>query len=161
MAGGNPGPGPRMIVVGDRHSGFVRKMARLAREHEIEMARCDDVWMAVAETARARGRRVLVTGTLEELARESGRFFGIAAVRRVRCCCVLGESAEPGRRGLLQALRSGVAVVSDADMPDVLDAWLNANGDHSPRSGLGSLSDDELRPTREEIMALLGHETDA
>ena len=158
---GNPGPGPCVVLVGARQSEFVQAMMRLAGEYELEAVVCDDLWMAVAETARAEGRRVLVAGRLETLAGEGGRFLEIAAARGVRCCCILADSTLHEGSGLLSALRTGAAVVSDREVPDVLERWLVATGDRGRSSEPAGVFDDELRPTREELIALLGPEGDA
>ena len=161
MSGDNPGSGPCMVVVGDRQSEFVRTAIGLAEERSLEAVVCDDLWMAVAETARANGRCLLVVGALEALSAEEGRFFRIAAARRIRCCCVLRASAVHERSGLLHALRAGAAVVSQEDLRDVLGSWLAVGGGHHSRRTSSGIADDELRPTREELIALLGPETDA
>ncbi len=89
MTGGSSGIDPCFVVVGDPCSEFVRTMVRLAREYQVEAVLCDDVYSAVAATARAAGRRTFVVGPIRELAKEDNRFFQIAETNSLRCCCLL------------------------------------------------------------------------
>lgn len=162
MAGGRSGLGPRVIVVGDPCSEFVRTMVRLAREHEVEVVPCDDAYSAVAEIGRLADRRALVVGALRELTRENGRFFELAAMDAMRCCCFLDIRTAAGRDGVLSASRAGAVVISDPrEAEDVLTEWLAGDGHRPGRLAPQDLLDDDLRATEAELSALLGHKTDA
>ncbi len=162
MAGGSLGLGPRVIVVGDPCSEFVRTMVRLAREHEVEAVPCDDAYSAVAEIGGLADRRALIVGTMRELTRENGRFFELAATDAIRCCCFLDTRTAAGRDGVLSASRAGAAVISDPrEAEDVLTEWLADDGRRPGRLAPQDLLDNDLRATEAELSALLGHKTNA
>ena len=162
MAGGSLGLGPRVIVVGDPCSEFVRTMVRLAREHEVEAVPCDDAYSAVAEIGGLADRRALIVGTMRELTRENGRFFELAATDAIRCCCFLDTHTAAGRDGVLSASRAGAAVISDPrEAEDVLTEWLADDGRRPGRLAPQDLLDNDLRATEAELSALLGHKTNA
>lgn len=162
MAGGSSGLGPRVIVVGDPCSEFVRRMVRRACEREVETVRCDDAYAAVAEMAGLTGRRALIVGTMRELARENGRFFEIAAADAIPCCCLLDPCAATGRDGILTASRAGATVIGDLrEAEEVLTEWLAGDGRRPGRLTPQDLLDDDLRATEAELSALLGPQTDA
>jgi hypothetical protein len=127
----------------------------------VEVTLCEDVWMAVVETARANGRRTLVVGRPEELAREGGQFFRVASPRSVRFCCVLERSTVREAEGLVLALQAGVSVVAQADVPDVVTRWLSNHAGAPSRAAPAPLANEHLRPTSEELIALLGPGTNA
>jgi hypothetical protein len=150
-----------MIVVGDPCSEFARTMVRLAREYQVEVVPCDDVYSAVAATARAAGRRTLVVGPMRELAREDSRFFQIAEMNSLRCCCLMEKGPMTGSSGMLRALRAGAAIVCDArEVRPIFKDWLAHGGHRAARRSLCDLADDDLRATEAELSALLGHGTD-
>lgn len=162
MAGGNSGLTPRMIVVGDARSEFVRETVRLANEYRVEAVQCDDVYATVAQAAQSAGRRVLIVGTMRELARENGRLFPLAATNAVRCCCLLEKGTVTGRAIVLAALRTGIAVAGESrEVRAILEDWLAGGGPRSGRPGLRDLLDDDLRATPAELSALLGQQIDA
>lgn len=161
MSGGSSGLDPCIIVVGDPCSEFVRAIVRLAREYEVETVQCDDVYSAVAATARATGRRALIVGAMRELAREDSRFFQIAEGNAWRCCCLLEKGPAAGCSGVLTALRAGVSIVGDArEVRPILRDWLADDGRRVARRSLCDLADEDLRATEAELSALLGHGTD-
>lgn len=162
MTGGNSEIGPCIVVVGDACSAFTRAMVRLAREHQVEAVQCDDVYSAVVATARARGRRVLIAGPMRELAREDSRFFQIAEMNSLRCCCLLEKGPVTGGSAMLMALRAGAAVVGDVrEVGPIFKDWLAHGGHRTTRRSLCDLADEDLRATEAELSALLGHGTDA
>ncbi len=157
MAGGNSGLTPRLIVVGDPGSELVREMVRLAREYEVEVVPCDDVYAAVAQVARSATRRVMIVGAVRELTKEEGRLFPVAAANAARCCCLIEKGTTMGRAALLAALRAGADIAGETrQVGAVLEDWLVGG-----RSDLRDLLDGDLRATPAELSALLGHETDA
>jgi hypothetical protein len=150
-----------MVVVGDPCSEFVRAMVRLAREYQVEAIHCDDVYSAVAATARAAGRRTLVVGPMRELAREDSRFFQLAEINALRCCCLMEKGPMAGSNGMLRALRAGAALVGDArEVRPIFTDWLNHGGDRPVHRSLCDLTTDDLRATEAELSALLGQGTD-
>jgi len=161
MTGGSSGLDPCMVVVGDPCSDLVRTVVRLAREWRVEIARCEDVYSAVAAAARAPDRRVLIVGTMREMAREQGRFFQIAGANGQRCCCLVDRdsAADPGP--VLVAVRSGARLTADVqEVKAILEDWL-AGGRPRPRhSDLSDLMEDDLRATEAELIALLGRPSD-
>lgn len=162
MTGGNPGIAPCLVVVGDPCSEFVRTMVRLAREYQVEAIPCDDVYSAVAATATTSGRRALVVGPIRELAREGSRFFQIAEMNSLRCCCLLDRGTLAGSVGMLAAARAGAAVVDDArEVRPVFQEWLTTGGHRAVRRSLCDLADEDLRATEAELSALLGQGADA
>ncbi len=162
MVGSSRGLAPRVLVVGDPESEFVRAMVRLAREHGVEPVPCRDVYAAVVEAAGARGRRTLILSQMRELSRENGRFFSLAAANDARCCCLLDAGVTVGRGVVCAALQAGAAVVGAApEVRTVLRGWL-ADGESSSRDlDLGNLQDDDLRATEAELRALLGRQVHA
>lgn len=161
MTGGSSGIDPCLVVVGDSCGEFARAMIRLAREYQVEAVLCDDVYSAVVATARASGRRTLVVGPMRELAREDSRFFQIAEMNSLRCCCLMEKGPLAGSSGMLRAMRAGAAIVGDVrEIKAIFKDWL-AHGGHRPvRKGLCDLADDDLRATEAELSALLGHGMD-
>lgn len=162
MAGGNSVLAPRMIVVGDARSEFVCETVRLADEYKVEAVQCADVYAAVAQAARSAGRRVLIVGTMRELARENGRLFPLAATNAVRCCCLLPKGTATGQATVLAALRAGVTVAGQTrEVRTILEDWLTGGGPRSGRPHRRDLLDDDLRATPAELSALLGQKFDA
>jgi hypothetical protein len=159
------------VVVGDPSSELVQTTMRLAREGEIGAVPCANVYAAVAQIAQAAGRRVLVAGTIQELARENGAFFRIAAAQAIPCCCLLDQTGPVGRKNLHAALAAGVRLVEAvADVRGVLKEWLatpqprgtpQVPQETSPPSERhrGDAADtpyEEFRATEAELSALLG-----
>jgi hypothetical protein len=134
----------------------------MVREYEVEAVQCDDVYAAVAQTARAAGRRAMIVGTMRELTRENGGLFPIAAANAAQCCCLLGKGTVIGRAALIAALRAGAAVAGESqEVRAVLEDWLAGGGRRSGQPDLRDLLDDDLRATPAELSALWGQETDA
>jgi hypothetical protein len=170
MAKDDPGLGSCVVVVGDPGGELVQTTVRLAREREMDATPCDNAYAAVAQMAKAAGRRILVVGPIAELARENGAFFRIAAAHAVRCCCLLGKSGPDGRENLLAALRAGAAILGDAqDVRGVLKEWLRTapsrGSPHVEQQALparrraqdaADASFEDLRATEAELSALLG-----
>lgn len=162
MKRGSSGLDPWVVVVGDPRSEFVQAMVRLSREHQVEVLRCEDVYSAVATMARAGGRRVLVVGAMRELAREGGRFFRIAEANAQRCCCLVRHDPSLDAGAMTAAIRSGVHLARDTqEVETVFQDWLSDGGRWVPRPSLADLRDEDLHATEEELIALLGHQTDA
>jgi hypothetical protein len=137
-------------------------MVRLAREYQIEAVQCDDVYSAVAATARAAGRRTLVVGSIRELSREDNRFFQIIEMNSLRCCCLLEKGPVPSSGGMLTAVRAGAAIVGETrEVRPIFKDWLANGGSRAVRRSLCDLADEDLRATEAELSALLGHGTDA
>ena len=105
MAADNLGLGSCVVVVGDPGGALVRTTVQLAREGDIDAVVCGDVYAAVAHLGRVVGRRVLAVGTMQELARENGIFFRIAAAHGISCCCLLDPTGPVGRQGLARRWR--------------------------------------------------------
>jgi hypothetical protein len=161
MTGGSSGIDPCFVVVGDPCSEFVRTMVRLAREYQVEAVLCDDVYSAVVATARAGGRTTLVVGSIRELAREDNRFFQLAEANSLRCCCLMEKGAVLESAGMLNAVRTGAAIVSEArEVRAVLKEWLATGGHRAVRKSLYDLAEEDLRATEAELAALLGQGTD-
>jgi hypothetical protein len=184
MAKDNSGLGSCLLVVGNPGGELAQTAASLAREAGIDAVACDDVYAAVTQIAKTADRRLLIAGRIQDLAREKGSFFRIAAAHAVRCCCLLDKAGPAGRAGdslhapshlgprtqdLLAAVHAGAAVLSDArDLRDILEEWLAPARRHdAPRSGPESSqaqrrtrdADDasygDLRATEAELSALL------
>lgn len=161
MTGGSSGVDPCLIVVGDPCSEFVRTMVRLAREYQVEAVLCEDVYSAVAAIARAAGRSALVVGPIRELAKEDNRFFQIAEANSLRCCCLVEKGPILESSGMLTAMRTGAAIVSEArEVRAILKEWLATGGHRAVRRSLYDLAEEDLRATEAELTALLGHGTD-
>jgi len=126
----------------------------VAAEYELAVARCDDVYSAVAELA-CRRRCALVVGRLAELTKENGQFFHVAARNEARCAVLL-EAAE--RRSVLTAVRAGAWLMDSADeLGAVVETWLTGPG-HPP--SLSRPAREEFRATEAELDALLGQDVD-
>jgi hypothetical protein len=172
--------GACVVVVGEPGGTLVRTMTRWAGEARIDVAPCENVYTAVARMAGLGGRRVLVVGTMQELARDNGSFFPLAAARAVRCGCLLDGGrpvrcpTEPrpdpsrwGTRELVAALRAGATIVHDVqDLRSLLTEWLAAPGrpatplpEQGTRPARRPASADALyedcRATETELRALL------
>lgn len=169
MVTDNTSPGPLVVVVGDPAGPIVSAVQRLAREGEVDVAACDNVYAAVVRIARATGRRVLVVGARRDLAREDNAFLQMATARGIRCCCLLDPADRSAREELLGALRVGVTVLGDVqDIRGLLPEWLGTppagDAEHSTRDA-GSAgcparatdgeSYEEFRATAAELNALL------
>lgn len=159
MVDGDLGRHLVVIVVATAHEALATSVARLAAGSEVELARCDDVYMAAAELALMRSPCILVVGRLCELAKEGGRFFAIAARNEARCCALVDAESPVKRHVVLAAMRAGVSVVGTLDeINGVFDAWLAGGGCHS--SDAVVCLDEEYRATEAELNALLGQESD-
>jgi hypothetical protein len=183
MAKDNSGLGSCIVVVGNPGGELAQTAASLAREAGIDAVACDDVYAAVTQIAKAADRRILIAGRIQDLAREKGSFFQIAAAHAIRCCCLLDRAGPAGRAGdahrdpsllgprtqdLLAAVHAGATVLSDAqDLRDIFEQWLAPARRHDPpRSGPESsqakrrtrdddASYEDLRATDAELSALL------
>ena len=158
-----------VVTVGGQSSGLAQTTVQLAREGQIDVVPCDNVYAAVAALARAAGRPILVVGEMEELARENNAFFRLLAARAVRCCCLLDRVRPTGHAGLRAALGAGATILADVrDVRGVLQEWLAAAGSHgTPRvtrnaahargraDASGDPAYEDLRATEEELSALL------
>ncbi len=170
MARGNSGLGSCVIVVGEAGSAFVETAVRLAGASRLEALRCADIYAAVAALAGAAGRRLLVVGPIQDLARENGSFFDLAAAHAACCCGLLDGNRPAGPEHLRPALRAGAVLIGAAsDLQGVLQDWLTrapppglprAARKASPagrpaRAGADTTFED-LRATEAELNALLG-----
>ena len=156
MAKENPGLGVRVVVVGGPDEALTQTAARLARAGGLEVLPCADVYAAVAALAEAAGRRLLVVGKMQDLARENGSFFAVLAAHAVRCCCLLDGERPAGATPLHAALRAGTTLISAAsELEGVLRAELAlAPSSGAPRAVPTEYED--LRATEAELSALLG-----
>ena len=93
--------GRRLMAVGGSRDRLTGEALRLAAEYEVEGARCDDIYSAVAELARGRRCCTLVVGPLRELARDDGHFFRVAARNGARCAVLLEQPGPNDRRMVL------------------------------------------------------------
>ncbi len=161
MAKGNSDPDPCVIVVGGPHSEAVREMVRLAQEYQVQAVRCDDVYMAAAQMT-ATGRRALVMGRMQDLARGNGGLFAFAAARGVRCGCLLEQNSRPGRECIRVALRAGAFLLFDArEARAVLEDWLAGGSGRAVRAPAPGLREEDLGATEAELGALLGQQSEA
>lgn len=160
MVEGDSARHPRVIVVDGSRDDLIAHALRLASEYEVQIVQCDDVYMAVAEMAAAGSDAVLLVGRLDEMARENGRLFALAARNGARCCCVLESGCPAGRASVLAAVRSGVSLVAGVDeIGCALKEWLTSSGCRSKPSD-SHLLEDEFRATEAELNALLGLDVD-
>jgi len=152
---------PRVIVVGDRHNGFVKEMVCLAGEYELAVTPCDDVYSAVTELARHPDRSLLVIGQFRQLMRGKGDFLALAQRHGTHCCCLLDEESGMERDKILTAVRLGVRLAGEmADIREFLTGRLAAEGPRGPETNEEDLFREELRATEDELKALLRQETD-
>ena len=156
MAQDKAGLGACVVLVGAPDDALTQTAARLARAGGPAVLSCADVYAAVAALAGAAGRRLLVVGKMQDLARENGSFFSILAAHAVRCCCLLDGERPTGAAALHAALQAGTTLISSAAQLDgVLQAWLTlAPSSGAPRAG--NTEYDDLRATDAELSALLG-----
>ncbi len=151
-----------MFVVGDPCSEFVRTMVRLAGEYEVAAVLCENIYAAVARLAGTNGRRTLIVGPIRELARENGRLFALAAAGGNGCCCVLEKGAAAQQETLVAAVRAGAFVIGAAqEVGRVLEEWLAVAPGRPRRLDAREFLEDDMRATEAELIALLGHGTDA
>lgn len=169
MARDHSGVGPCVVVVGAAGSALVETAVRLADARRLEALRCADIYAASAALAGAAGRRLLVVGRIQDLARENGAFLDLAAARVTRCCCLLDGNRPAGAEPLRAALRAGAVLIGAvSDLPGVFGDWLTmtpALG--TPRAARktapaerrgGEVADtpfEDLRATEAELRALL------
>jgi hypothetical protein len=159
MAAGGSHLQPGVILVGDQRDRLVGAALQAAREYELEVIFCPDVYCAAAELARGSGRCLMVIGTSGELVREEGRLFALARAGGAHCCCLLDEAASGEREQVLAAVRGGAQLVGqEQELRDALDAWLAAGGCHRRRGDVDF--PDDYRATEAELSALLGQEND-
>jgi len=156
MAKDNSGPGACVVVVGDPAEAPVQTAVRLARAGGLEVRCCADVYAAVAALAGAAGRRLLVVGKMQDLARENGSFFSLLAAHAVRCYCLLDGDRPAGAAPLHAALQAGTTLISAASE---LEGVLREGLAPVPSSGVPRTTNTEqedLRATEAELSALLG-----
>ncbi len=170
MAKDNAGLGSCVVVVGDPGSALVETAVRLAEARRLEALRCADVYAAVAALAGAAGRRLLVVGRMQDLARENGAFFDLAAAPVARCCCLLDGNRPAGPEHLRPALQAGAVLIGAvSDFQGVLQDWLTrAPAPGTPRAArkaapagrrapeAADAAFEDLRATEAELSALLG-----
>lgn len=150
--------GRRLMAVGGSRDKLAVETLHLAAEYEVEGARCDDIYSAVAELARSHRCCTLVVGALRELAREEGRFYRVAARNGARCAVLLEQPGPDDRRMVLTAVRAGATIIDALDgLRGAVEAWLAGPGCGPDMS---RLSADEYRATEAELDALLGQEAD-
>ncbi len=164
MVEGDSARHPCVIVVGDTRDDLATQTLRLASEYEVDVARCDDVYSAVAQWA-TRGRAcVLLVGRFGEMARENSRLFALAVRYGARCCCLLDRQDPVGQGDVLTAVRAGVSFIGRIEgVKPILEDWLAcspASRDRGSGRAGRSLTDDEFRATEAELNALLGREID-
>jgi hypothetical protein len=151
----------RVIVIGDRNSRFVEEMVRLAREYELAVTPCDDIYSAATELARQPDQFLTVLGTFRQLAREKGYFITLAQRHGVPCCCLLDRESDVERDKILAAVRMGVRLAGEmADIREFLRDRLEAEGDRGEDADEEDLFGEEFRATEDELNALLRQETD-
>jgi hypothetical protein len=151
---------PRVIVVGDRHSAFVKEVVRLAGDCGLAVTPCDDIYSAAAELARHPNRFLGVTGIFRKLARCKGDFFALARRSGVPCCCLVDRESHVERDKILAAVRLGVRLAGEtADIREFLEERLDAGEYRSPEAQEDFFGE-EFRATEDELNALLRQETD-
>jgi hypothetical protein len=161
MVEGDSARHPCMVVVGDARDDFVRQALYLAREYDVDVTRCDDVYSAVVELAALADRRVLVAGRFREMAKEGGRFFTLTAQAGGRCCCLLGRDVGAGLGSVLVAVRTGALIVTHVkEIEPILADWLARRICRSGGLGTRGLVGEEFRATEAELNALLGRGAD-
>ncbi|UCD49870.1 MAG: hypothetical protein JSW27_20365 [Phycisphaerales bacterium] len=150
--------GRRLMAVGGSRDQLAIEALRLAAEYEVEGARCDDIYSAVADLAGGRRGCTLVVGRLRELAKEDGRFFRVAARNGARCAVLLDRPGPDDRREVLAAVRARATMLDAIDeIRGAVEAWLASPG---CLPAVPRLSRDEFRATEAELDALLGQEAD-
>lgn len=150
--------GRRLLAVGSSRDRLAIETLRLAAEYEVEGARCDDIYSAVADLAAGGRCCALVVGQLRDLGKEDGSFFRVAARNGARCAVLLEQAGLDDRRAVLTAVRARATMIDAVDeLRGVVEAWLAGPGclPEVPR-----LTGDEFRATEAELDALLGQEAD-
>jgi len=152
---------PHVIVVGDRHSGFVQETIRLAGEYDLGVTQCDDIYSAATELARRRDRFLMVAGTFRQLMRGKGDFFALAQRNRVPCCCLLDGESDVERDKVLAAVRLSVRLAGEmADIRQFIEDRLAPEGRRCPEADEEDFFSEQFRATEDELKALLRQETD-
>lgn len=147
------------MAVGDLGRTAMADVARLAGEHEIRVAVCEDSYSAVAELAGRAGRSSLVIGHLAELARENSVFFSIAARNGARCCCLRKAERPSDSEDAVAAIQAGARLISgNGDLVTAVENWLAEDGDHAGAAveSHWTRRDEDFRTTQAELSALLG-----
>jgi hypothetical protein len=161
MTTGNSDPDRCVIVVGNPHSESAREMVRLAQEYQVRAVRCDDVYMAVAQMTAA-GRRALIVGRIQDLARDNGGLLIFAAARGIRCGCLLETNSRAGREGIRAALRAGASLCFEMqEARALLEDWLTGPPGRTSRAPMPGLREEDLETTAAELGALLGQQSEA
>lgn len=149
--------GRRVVAVGLSDDAWVAAALRLASEYGLEAVRCSDIYDTVAELAGA-PRCTLVVGPLQELAREDGHFFCVAARNGARCCTLLDQGGAVQRRDVLAAVQAGAwAITTLSELAGVFDTWLTTPV-CPPRASRPA--PEEFLASPAELDALLGLEAD-
>jgi hypothetical protein len=160
MAKGNSDPDRCVIVVGNPHSEAAREMVRLAQEYQVRAVRCDDVYMAVAQMTAA-GRRALIVGRIQDLARDNGSLLTFAAARGVPCGCLLETNSRAGRERIRTALRAGAFLFFEVrETRALLEDWLTGAPGRTSRAPVPDLRVEDLETTAAELGALLGRRSE-
>jgi hypothetical protein len=152
-----------LMAVGDLGATTATDLVRLAGEYEIALATCDNIYMAVAELASQPERPTLIVGQLEELTRENGVFFPIAARNGARCCCRLKANEPSDCAAMTVAVQKGARLISgNGDLAVAIGDWLAAGPNRAvvPAADERECADEDFRTTQAELSALLGQELD-
>ena len=161
MAATNPQLQPHVIVVGARHSDFLKEMGHLAAEYGLAMTQCDDIYLAATELARHPGQFLVAAGMFRQSIRDKGDFFALAERHGVRCCCLLDGESDVERDKILAALRLGVRLAGDmADIRQFLGGRQTGEGHPGREADKQDFSSEPFRATEDELKALLRQETD-
>jgi len=144
------------VVVGGSSDELVRGVMGLAGGYGIESVRCEDVYSAVGRMAERAGARGVVIGRLGELAREDGRFFGIARRNGFACCCLVEKDFADRRRAVLAAMEAGASVVTEATEIDEVLMELSGGGARGAEEQEGSKSPALLREVMGKILRVGG-----
>jgi hypothetical protein len=150
-----------LMAVGDLDGPAAADLARLAGEYEIAVTACENIYAAVAELAGRPDRDTLIVGQLEELTRENGAFFAIAARHSARCGCWLRADRPSDGAALTAAVQGGARFINgNSDLAVMLADWFAADRDNANTPVANDLRrvDEELRTTQAELSALLGQE---
>lgn len=155
----------RGILIGKAGDEFVDYAESVFEDFNISYAFCEDVYAGSAELGRASAGRVLAVGRFEDLNKEGGRFFELAAAKGVLCCCFVETETMFGRKGLFKAAQAGTLVLQKpAQIEQVISKLLTrAVGGKLTRQANGDASGvirNEFQISDEELRALLGTEVD-
>ena len=137
------------ILIGQPSDDFVGQCTAILTQRRVDFIHCPDVYSAVACIAR-KCPGFLVLGRLNELSREDGRFFDLAARYGCHCCCLAHNDTASAQQQPQIVIASNMSELKAA-IESLLDAPLATR-----LAGKTEFDKEKFKTTEAELKALLG-----